>query len=147
MNPIYSNVSAVIPTDMLPEFYRWVADAHNPQRVSLEPPTDMSTDTRTEFADTSLELIRAWWSKLTETAHNVFIFLAHNADERFTSTDLVDEIEALDRISAAAGTFAWPARYAKKMGFDGPWSWDGETYSMHSHDAEILLSAVNPVAE
>ena len=152
VNPNHTNVTAVIPTDLLPQFYRWVADAHDqqslppgvsPQRIT----SNDSADTRIDFSDTSLELIQAWWSKLTETAHDVFVFLAHNAEERFTSADLVDEIEALTSISAAAGTFAWPARYAKKMGFEGPWSWDGETYSIFSNEAEVLLAALNPAAE
>jgi hypothetical protein len=70
-------------------------------------------------------------------------FLAHNAEERFTGSQLADECEALAGPSGAAGTFNWPSRYATKMGFTGPWSWDGEVngYYMSATNAAVLLAA------
>ena len=73
-------------------------------------------------------------------------FLAHNAEERFTGTELAAECEELAGPSGAAGTFNWPSRHARKMGFIGPWEWDYEmnAYFMPAANAAALLAAASP---
>jgi hypothetical protein len=151
MNTSYTEVSAVIPTHLVAQFYRFVADAHQGgvEVSQISPQLAMRPDApydRIPFPDAGAELIQAWWSKLSDRARDVLAFLAHNADERFTGGELANECETLAGPSGAAGTFNWPSRYATNMGFIGPWDWDGDenAYFMPAINAAALLDAVIP---
>ena len=151
MSTNYATVTALIPVDLVAHFYRWVAEAHNGAttltEISAQHAAEVDrSDERISFPDVDPDLIRTWWAKLSDTARDVLAFLAHNADERFTGTELANECETLAGPSGAAGTFNWPSRHATNMGFDGPWHWDNEVhaYFMPATNAAVLLAAVVP---
>lgn len=143
----YIKVSAIIPAERVAQFYRWVADTHHGAQVSTEATAKPDTPIElAPFITADSALIRTWWAKLSDSARDVLDFLARNADERFTGSELADEYESIAGPSGAAGTFNWPNRHADKLGFVAPWHWDAHAraYFMPTINAAALLATVAP---
>lgn len=125
----YLKTPVMVPTERVPEFYRFFAD----WLASEEVPTsgDVSgqgelyhwtghIEGGDEHSENELAAARTIYEKLSERGEALFRYLASQPDVRFTASELAEALDIPNGMYGVAGVLAWPARHAQAVGYHLP---------------------------
>lgn len=107
-------ITVPVPTDRVPEFYRWFADwVDLPNRaVASRQPATEAIDQRTAA--------NRWWSSLTTRERQVFGLWIDSAPTLLSAEQIVNAMD-LKSPRDIPGILSWATRKGKKVGFKVTW--------------------------
>lgn len=115
-----TDITVPVPTDRIPEFYRWFADWVDGRVVDAPtlPAPALASATTTE-PDISAAV--RWWNLLKPRERKIFSLWIEAAPRMLTATEIIAQLE-LKGPREIAGILSWPGRKGDKVGFEVHWS-------------------------
>lgn len=111
------DITVAVPEDRVAEFYKffgeWLAD-ESPEDTPVEKQWNRE---RPEWGSGEEDLEKAeWlWKKLGQPAREFFSLLMDNPDQKFSSEEIVQQVNIHHGSRGVAGTLAWPGRYGMQV--------------------------------
>jgi hypothetical protein len=110
-----TNLTVPVPSDRVPEFYRWFADW-----VDGKPLSDGKMSGAAP-AERELDTAVRWWNLLKPREREIFGLWAQAAPSMLTASEIIDKLD-LNGPRDIPGILSWPGRKGEKAGFEVRWS-------------------------
>ena len=115
-----TDITVPVPTDRVPEFYRWFADWVDGRAIDAPTPPTPASDSATMTEPDISSAVR-WWNLLKPRERRIFGLWIEAAPRMLTATEIIEELD-LNGPRDIAGILSWPGRKGKKVDFDVHWS-------------------------
>jgi hypothetical protein len=142
-----TEITVPVPTDRVPEFYRWFADWVEDTDRSA-PPTPPARDP----GDNTDDAAARWWASLGARERQIFS-LWIDATPRLLTADEIIQAMSLKGPRDIPGILAWPKRKGAKVGFHVTWNFrrdpltNGPMYGIEDTEYARLLRRARSTAE
>ena len=144
---VTTDITVPVPTDRVPEFYRWFADWIDNGGVGAVP----TLPTAAPLVD-GLDAAVRWWKLLKPRERQIFRLWVEASPRMLTAGEIVDAL-GLNGPRDIPGILSWPGRKGHKAGFDVRWNfrYDPTTndpiYGLESREYADLILRASTAAE
>lgn len=141
-----TDITIPVPTDRVPEFYRWFADWVDGKTA------DSGLAARAVPAEQELDAAVRWWKLLKPRERKIFSLWVEASPRMLTATEIIGKLD-LNGPRDIAGILSWPGRKGDKAGFEVHWSfrYDPTTeepiYGIEDAEYADLISRARRAAE
>jgi hypothetical protein len=141
-----TDVTVPVPSDRVPEFYRWFADWVDRGAAGPAPSPAEA------IPQQNLDAAVRWWKTLKPRERNIFSLWIEAAPRMLSATEIIQQL-GLKGPREIAGILSWPGRKGVKAGFAVRWSfrYDPTTeepmYGIEDPDYAELIERARTAAE